>query len=692
MSDAARFLNLLDPDAKSWSFRAIHPSRGATSNIVGTFNEQCAKLQALNNSGHGVFVVVNYGGNKGSDITRIRSLFVDFDNADDDHLDRLKAVPFQPSIILESSPGKHHAYWLIEDCPVKDFQSAQKALIALLDADECIHDLPRIMRLPGFWHTKGELFETKLIHEGGDRYQWSDFSAWLQSIQPSKDAAPTPPDRYLDRICGAVAMAAEGQRNATLHQKAVAAFAGAREGKSLSDAATVEQRLTEAAFRAGMDAEEISATIASARNGRIATTAIPAENDEAPPPSAPELPEFAPELVTLPGGLGKIQRYIHAKMIYPSQPTAGMAAIAGAAMIAQQSVGVRAAYDQLGLNEYFVCMAPTTFGKESLRRSIEQLRERMIERNTTFMARMPTEIQYALPASAQGFHDILAGWNSQMFMADEFAEWMVSTKNDGHKQQALGYAMEIYSKAFSSASASYSATNKRQPIKNPRLSIFATTTGERLLESLTGSHADSGAYNRMVLYVAEQDRIPKRYEMPDSENLLDDAADVLKWIHRLPDNTTVTFSPSALEYFKKHDSVIIEPLKFSDGRLAGRLSEQAIKLSAIIALCDQRLVVEEEDLRTAYVIRESLYLRAKRLIDHEGGMSGQSATGAALEQVREVFRRHASLPRSSLCNFSRRYQALAVHERENVIKALIREGAVTDSGKRLLSAIYRQAA
>lgn len=403
-----RFLHLLDPDCREWHFRTIPKTAGMPRNLTGTLNANLSALINANSQGDGVFIVVNDGGNKGSDITRIRSLFVDFDEPDD-HLDRLKAVPFAPSIILESSPGKHHAYWLIEDCPVEEFTAAQKALIALLNSDKSIHDLPRVMRLPGFWHTKNELFETQLIHEGGERYQWADFSAWLATISPEPALTTTALERdsYLDRLCGDIAMAKDGQRNATLHQKAVAAFAGAAEGKTTASPEIITQRLTEAARRAGLDEREIADTLESARRSRIATTARPAENDEAPPPRAPDLPEFAPELLDLPGGLGKIQRYIHAKMIYPSLATAGMAAIAAASMIAQQRVGVRAVYDQLGLNEYFVCMAPTTFGKESLRRSIEQLRERIIERNTAFMARMPTAIQHALPASAQGFHDLL---------------------------------------------------------------------------------------------------------------------------------------------------------------------------------------------------------------------------------------------------------------------------------------------
>lgn len=691
MTDYERFLELLDPDCREWHFRTIPKSGGTPRIHSGSLNHCLPQLIQANAQDDGVFVVVNDGGQKGQEINRIRALFVDFDEQDD-HLERLKAVPFVPSIIVESSPGKHHAYWLVDGCPVDKFTAAQKALIGLLGSDKSINDLPRVMRLPGFWHCKGERFESRLIHESGDRYQWPDFSAWLETLQPAIHSTAPERDRYMERICGDIAMARDGERNSQLYQKAVAAFAGAVEGKTLAGPDKIEQSLTEAALRAGLGADEIAATLKQARCSRIASTARPAANETDPaPPTAPSLHEFAPDLLALPGGLGKLQRYIHARMIYPSAATAGVTAIAAAEMIAQQRIALQTPFGLLGFNEYHVIMASTTFGKESLRRAIESMVERMQERGK-FTSRQPTMMQYALPASTGALHELLASWPCQTFLADEFAEWLCSTATDSHRQQAIGFLMEAYTKPFGYVSAPYSVSNKRQPIKNPRISIFATTTGERLLGVLTGSHADSGAYNRFVLFVAEQHRIAKRYDMPDSSAMLDDAADVLGWINNQPDETTVTFSNDALDYFKKHDSEIIEVLKYNDGRLAGRLSEQALKMAGVIALCDQRLVVEEEDLRTAYRIRESLYHRAAELIRHEGAMSGQSSTGAALDQVREVFRKHPSMTRSNLERYSRRYKALSILERDAVIKALGSEGAISIDGKRLYSEVYRQAA
>lgn len=184
LDEAQRFLAILDPSAQpqDWRYRAIHPIQGAKK------ANSLFDLQAKNLGGYGTFVVVNAGGDDAASITGIRSLFVDFDVVDD-HLDRLDLVPFEPSIIVESSPGKHHAYWLVDGVPLEAFTAAQRKLIALLGSDPSIHDLPRVMRLPGYLHTKGTPYKSSIVHESGQRYEWAEFSAWLNTLPEPLQAA-----------------------------------------------------------------------------------------------------------------------------------------------------------------------------------------------------------------------------------------------------------------------------------------------------------------------------------------------------------------------------------------------------------------------------------------------------------------------------------------------------------------------
>lgn len=163
---AVRFLAALSGDTMH-TFQTFddagHARRGLTDIVHGAFAAKAARLQALNAKGAGVFVMVNRGdgyGRKAANVTGCRALFVDLDGAP---LEPVLAAPIQPRIVVESSPGKWHAYWPVVDLPLEQFTPAQKALAALYGGDPKVHDKPRVMRLPGFLHRKGEPFLTRLV-------------------------------------------------------------------------------------------------------------------------------------------------------------------------------------------------------------------------------------------------------------------------------------------------------------------------------------------------------------------------------------------------------------------------------------------------------------------------------------------------------------------------------------------------
>jgi hypothetical protein len=62
---------------------------------------------------------------------------------------------------VQSSPGKFHIYFCVNDAPLSGFKETQKKLATLFGSDESVCDLPRVTRLPGFPHqkdgSKGEL-------------------------------------------------------------------------------------------------------------------------------------------------------------------------------------------------------------------------------------------------------------------------------------------------------------------------------------------------------------------------------------------------------------------------------------------------------------------------------------------------------------------------------------------------------
>ena len=154
--------------------------------------------------GCGVYIVINRTDGKGrrrENITHYLASFIDLDKTplpDKWHL--------PPDLVIESSAGKHHAYWRLE--PGNDlaaWEDTQKRLAAYYKADPKVCDAPRVLRLAGFDHQKGEPFRVRIIDERpafGDLYTLDLVRAGLPAgaaSTPAKATSSTPaPDVKLD--------------------------------------------------------------------------------------------------------------------------------------------------------------------------------------------------------------------------------------------------------------------------------------------------------------------------------------------------------------------------------------------------------------------------------------------------------------------------------------------------------------
>jgi hypothetical protein len=166
--EAVRFLNLLDPGATYFSSQTFDDDKGRKDErlarvIHGTLDDCWNELTALNDRGAGIFVTVNATDGRGrtaKNVVRVRALFVDLDGAP---LDPITQDQRTPHIIIESSPEKFHVYWLVDKVGLGQFEGCQKALAKKFGGDPSVHDLPRVMRVPGFVHRKAEPFATRIV-------------------------------------------------------------------------------------------------------------------------------------------------------------------------------------------------------------------------------------------------------------------------------------------------------------------------------------------------------------------------------------------------------------------------------------------------------------------------------------------------------------------------------------------------
>lgn len=168
-SEAERFLAILDESAESFCFRVFddNPARKdprLAAKIDGALDDVWPQLLAKQAQGCGVYVVANAGEQTSDSIYKVRAVFADTDGAP---LDPIIACGLEPHVIVESSPGNWHVYWLVDGLALDAFRDVQRSIAARFGTDKSVNDLSRVMRLPGLYHQKGEPFRSRIIHESG---------------------------------------------------------------------------------------------------------------------------------------------------------------------------------------------------------------------------------------------------------------------------------------------------------------------------------------------------------------------------------------------------------------------------------------------------------------------------------------------------------------------------------------------
>jgi hypothetical protein len=157
----------------------------------GTLTEYASCLQQRNRQGCGVFYCLNTSDGKGvknANITAVRTLPLDLDNSKPP---AVWAGDLRPHCLLETSPGRWQALFMIE--PTTDFDKAAQTvrrLALLYGGDPSVADRARVMRLPGFIHRKAKAFRSRIIDidHFAEPYPLDDFDVVLPPL-PARRAS-----------------------------------------------------------------------------------------------------------------------------------------------------------------------------------------------------------------------------------------------------------------------------------------------------------------------------------------------------------------------------------------------------------------------------------------------------------------------------------------------------------------------
>ena len=280
IAQAERFLTLM-AEGESVTFQTFgERSKSTKLNRIfhGTLEQHGEQLAKLNRAGAGIFWMVNPGDGKGraaKNVTGVRALFVDLDGAP---LEPVLAAGLSPHAVIESSSGRWHAYWLTDTCPPARFKPLQQALAQRFGGDGVICDLPRVMRLPGFWHAKATPFRSHIVSiEARQAYPLTEIISLLH-LSPVKAARPAPasPSQCANTF-------QEGQRNAGLAQ-----LAGSMRRKGMGREAIEAGLLAENRTRCSPPLPEPEVCAIAASVARYAPGEMAVQTPAQTPPNTPD--------------------------------------------------------------------------------------------------------------------------------------------------------------------------------------------------------------------------------------------------------------------------------------------------------------------------------------------------------------------------------------------------------------------
>ena len=336
------------------------------------------KLDELNSGTHGEFFCVNEISRRNDPqkhrtskmLTRIRAVWADEDNVRDFPRDDFA---IRPSVIVQSSQGKFHYYWLTTTDKIEEWGYVMNSIANTYETDGNAKDLVRVLRMPDFLHHKGEPFLTQYHVYSDTPYMWNDV---VKAFPPNFDVKPrnvmegrAATDR---RMFTNYAEARDAIIQGVNFHGAIMWLLNHWVNSGTRDQNQLVDRITDLLRQSEVQDDRWEARISHeylTNNARDAAKFV----EDNPIHEIVELPIINEQNSSLqlswpPGMMGEMCRQIHQMMHYPNREIAIAAGFGVCAGI------VGRAYNILGdgLNLYVALTAPTSMGKSVVKRAINQ--------------------------------------------------------------------------------------------------------------------------------------------------------------------------------------------------------------------------------------------------------------------------------------------------------------------------------
>ena len=223
-SEESHYFMFLEMFGSKFSFQTFDDkvkNKKVTRQLHGSIKKHFQELSQLNAKGAGVFFTVNETdlmGRSKEHIKKVRAVFIDLDGTPlPDKFD------LEPHCVVNTSKGKYHVYWLVDDMELETFTLYQQALAVRFNSDPKVKDLSRVMRIPGFYHYKKDPYPIKILSMYQRKpYKKNEIRDNLKLVRPEKQIINHNPTFNGKYAGGQMNGASEGDRHEKLVKMLIA--------------------------------------------------------------------------------------------------------------------------------------------------------------------------------------------------------------------------------------------------------------------------------------------------------------------------------------------------------------------------------------------------------------------------------------------------------------------------------------
>lgn len=665
LAHAERFLTRLDETAEFFTFQTFDDLKGRKDPSLarvlhGPLERHATDLERLQWRRAGVYVTVNATDGKGrklANMTRPRGIFCEWDHAGH----ALPDWPLEPQIVVESSPGKYHVYWLAADLEWADYDRLMQVMVEW-GSDRNARDRARVLRVPGFWHQKHETpFQVRMVEDtarlpygrealleafpigapkpapavGGaapekDAHHWMGVAVRLAGEHAARTWADPTTGRHAQVLSLGFELASHGAPE-SVDEPALRAFeklmrpcdtAGAICGLDWDS----EWKALQAGRQKAKDGPTVIHGAAVAKK-LLESVSAAGDTPFWTPDADPSDDAIPEEALTLPFGIGpQLLDYLTRTSLHPNRVIAAQTARTFLAVVLSR----RHATSQRNHASLFaVLIGKTACGKEDGKHQIETL---LAECG---LERLIGGKGYSHPSA---IYTALQDEPKHLTLIDEFGLYL---REQNNPQSTINLLMREYMELFGRAHGLHQAPRLsgigqskaeretlkklRAPIVKPALNLLAMSTPETLWASLSRDHLDNGFLNRFLLVETRAARRP----VADLEPL-DVPADIRDWVEAVTDRrnplaysqqfvfdldppiTTWTLAAEAKRAMRSFEAQALDWANQWDDRLAGlgnlplRANEISLRLALQNAVLEGR---EDRALTVDHLLHAQIYVK-----------------------------------------------------------------------------------